>query len=97
MKQKKTKAQKAVDRLNLVDAIDSAHERAFDVVQEFREYYTMCDCDIDAIPAGIISRMMAITGFEIRRAEERCAQEYVSEQWSEDATPLSVYQEGGEA
>ena len=97
MKEKKTEAQKSADRLNLADAIDSAHERAFDVVQEFREYYTMCDCDIEAIPTGIISRMMASTGFEIRRAEERYEQEYVGEQWSEDTTPLSVYGKGGEA
>ena len=96
-KQKKTEAQKAADRLNLVEAIDSAHERAFDVVQEFREYYTMYDCDIAMIPAGVISQIMAITGFEIRSAEERCSQDYVAAQWSEDTTASSVYEKGGDA
>jgi len=95
-KQKKTEDKRMIDRRNLVDAIDSAHERAFEVIQEFREYYVMCDCDIESIPTGIISRIMAIGDWEIRRAEERCGQEFVAEQWSEDTTALSVYEKGGD-
>lgn len=94
---KKNKAHRASDIKNLIEIAEETHAEAFEVVQEFREYYTMTDCDIASIPTGIVSRMMGITGFAIRRAEDRCAQEYVADEWSENCTPLSVYEKGGEA
>lgn len=96
MKQKKTKAQKKKDNRELVFALSEAHRAAFEAVQEFREYYTMYECEIGMIPAGVISQIMAINDFRIRRAHDRKAQPYVGEQWSEDTTPSSVYQEGGQ-
>lgn len=97
MKEKKTKEQKKQDNRELAFALSEAHRAAFEAVQEFREYYTMYDCEIGMIPTGVISQIMAIHDCRIRRAQVRKAQTYVGEQWSEDTTPASVYQEGGEA
>jgi len=97
MKQKKTKAQKKQDNRELAFALSESHRASFEAVQEFSEYYTMYECDITMIPAGVISQIMAINDFRIRRAQVRKAQPYVGETWQEDTTPLSVYQEGGEA
>lgn len=97
MKQKKTKAQKKQDNRELAAALSEAHHAAFEAVQEFRDYYTMYECDIARVPSGVISQIMAIHDCQIRLAQVRKAQPYTGETWQEDTTPLSVYQEGGEA
>ena len=90
-KTEKTKDQKRHDDKMLVFALSRAHTRAFEAVKEFQEYYQMNECDITAIPSGVVSQIMGIHDCEIDRAHNRKAQKYVGEQWEQDTTPLSAY------
>ena len=90
-KTEKTKDQKRHDDKMLAFALSRAHTSAFEVVMEFQEYYQMTECDITAIPSGVVSQLMGIHDCEINRAHKRKAQKYVGEQWEEDTTPLSAY------
>ncbi len=90
-KTEKTKDQKRHDDKMLAFALSRAHASAFEVVMEFQEYYQMNECDITAIPSGVVSQIMGIHDCEINRAHNRKAQKYVGEKWEEDTTPLSAY------
>ena len=90
-KTEKTKDQKHHDDKMLAFALSRAHTSAFEVVMEFKEYYQMNECDITAIPSGVVSQIMGIHDCEINSYRNRKAQKYVGEQWDEDTTPLSAY------
>ncbi len=90
-KTEKTQDQKRHDDKMLAFALSRAHTSAFEVVMEFKEYYQMNECDITAIPSGVVSQIMGIHDCEINRAHSRKAQKYVGEQWEQDTTPLSAY------
>lgn len=90
-KTEKTKDQKRHDDKMLAFALSRAHTSAFDAVMEFQEYYQMTECDITSIPSGVVSQIMGINDCEINSYRNRKAQKYVGEQWEEDTTPLSAY------
>ena len=96
MKTEKTKDQKRHDDKMLASALSRAHTRAFEAAMEFQEYYQVNECDITAIPPDgsiDITQIMGTHEREIDRSHSRKAQKYVGEQWEEDTTPLSAYED----
>ena len=90
-KTEKTKDQKRHDDKMLAFALSRAHTSAFEAVMEFQEFYQMTECDIFSIPSGVVSQIMGINDCEINSYRNMKAQKYVGEQWEEDTTPLSAY------